>query len=56
MRVIRGQLIPENKAHGQRQGYTESYAETHAGYADKGHEGHQRLCQQPPIEIMQPDT
>ena len=42
MRVIRGQLIPENKAYEQRQGYTETYAETNAGYANKGHEGQNR--------------
>ena len=55
MRVIRGQMPPKNKAYGQRQGYTEPYAGTYAGYADGGHEGHRRLNQQPPIEIMQPD-
>jgi hypothetical protein len=51
MRVIRGQMTPKKKAHGQKQGYTGTYAGTYAGYADGGHEGHQRLNQQPSWEL-----
>ena len=47
MQVIRGQMTPKNKAHGQQQGYTGTYA----GYADGGHEGHRRLNQQPSWEL-----
>ncbi len=48
---MRANMKHKNKANQPKQGYTGTYAGTYAGYADRGHEGHQRLNQQPSWEL-----